>query len=140
MPGHWYTIELGPAEITAGELEAIRAETARFFLLRELGDDAAVFTRRSRCGGCEIYFAPACAACAEFIFERHPPTRTAPPPLLGTTLLVGSLSAVGNLLGKLTSGGVRSKRPPYEPVAAVLQFLKSAADETSLHPVIGEPR
>jgi hypothetical protein len=100
MAAEWSVLTLAPAQIAAGELEVIRAEFARFFLLRDPGSGMAVFTRRAKSGACEVYFSPACAMYTEFIFERHRADRTRAPALLGTTLLVGYPAAVGCLLGK----------------------------------------
>ena len=100
MTAEWSMITLTPAEIAAGDLEKIRADIARFFLLHDPGPDTAVFTRRAKSGACAIYFSPACAMYTEFIFERHPPERARTPALLGTTLLVGYPAAVSCLLGK----------------------------------------
>ena len=96
----WSMILLESGEIGAGGMEAIRADFARFFLLRDPGPDMAVFTRRAKSGACEVYFSPACAIYTEFIFERYPPRFCRAPALLGTTLLVGHTDAVGRLLGK----------------------------------------
>jgi hypothetical protein len=96
----WSMIVLDSTAIAAGELEKIRAEFARFFLLRDPGAGTAVFTRRGKAGGCEVYFSPECDAYAEFIFERHAAEKSRAPALLGTTLLVGYPAAVGSLLGK----------------------------------------
>jgi hypothetical protein len=96
----WSMILLESGEIEAGGLEAIRADFARFFLLRDPGPAMAVFTRRAKSGACEVYFSPACAIYTDFIFERHPPQFCRAPALLGTTLLVGHTAAVGRLLGK----------------------------------------
>ena len=93
-------IALLPDAIAAGELERIRADFARFFLLHDPGAGMAVFTRRAKSGACEVYFSPACSAYTEFIFECHPARRSRAPTLLGTTLLVGYPAAVGFLLGK----------------------------------------
>jgi hypothetical protein len=100
MAADWSMITLTPDGIAAGELENIRADFARCFLLRDPGPGIAVFTRRAKSGACEVYFSPSCAAYTEFIFERHPAGRTRTPPLLGTTLLVGYPAAVSCLLGK----------------------------------------
>src|SRR5471032_3013375 len=98
MASDWSMITLEPAGIAAGELENIRADFARFFLLYDPGPGMAVFTRRAKSGACDVCFSPACAAYTEFIFERHPAERARPPALLGTTLLVGYPAAVGCLL------------------------------------------
>jgi len=108
MAADWSMIALDPDAIAAGELEKIRAEFARFFLLRDPGPSLAVFTRRTKSGGCEVYFSPGCDTYTEFIFERHPAERTRAPALLGTTLLVGYPEAVSCLLGK--APGVESFR------------------------------
>ena len=100
MAADWSMITLAPAQIAAGELEKIRADFARFFLLHDPGSDMAVFSRRAKSGACEVYFSPACVAYTEFIFERHPAERARAPALLGTTLLVGYNAAVSRLLGK----------------------------------------
>jgi hypothetical protein len=93
-------ITLASGEIAAGELEKIRADIARYFLLHDPGPDAAVFTRRAKWSACEVYFSPACVIYTEFIFERHQAQHARAPALLGTTLLVGYPAAVGCLLGK----------------------------------------
>jgi hypothetical protein len=108
MAADWSMIVLDPDAIAAGELEKIRAEFARFFLLHDPGPSVAVFTRRAKSGGCEVYFSPDCAAYSEFIFDRHPPERARAPALLGTTLLVGYPESVSRLLGK--APGVESFR------------------------------
>ena len=108
MAGDWYMIGLDPDAIAAGELEKVRAEFARFFLLHDPGTSLAVFTRRAKSGGCDVYFSPGCDAYADFIFERHPAERSRAPALLGTTLLVGYPAAVSCLLGK--APGVESFR------------------------------
>ena len=100
MTTDWSMIVLEPAEIAAGELEKIRAEVARFFLLHDPGSSSAVFTRRAKLGHCEVYFSPDSAAYTEFIFERHTVKSSRPPALLGSTLLVGYPAAVSCLLGK----------------------------------------
>lgn len=100
MSADWRMIVLDSAQIAAGELENIRAEFTRYFLVRDLGTEIAVFTRRGKTGGCEIYFSPACEPYAEFLFERLPPQKSRAPALLGTTLLVGYPAAVSALLGK----------------------------------------
>ena len=100
MSADWSMIVLDAAQIAAGELEKIRGEFARFFLLRDPGSSLAVFTWRTKAGGCEIYFSPGCDGYAEFIFERHDAQRSRPPALLGSTLLVGYPHAVGSLLGR----------------------------------------
>ncbi len=100
MATDWSMIVLQAAEIAAGELENIRADVARYFLLHDPGSSAAVFTRRAKLGNCEVYFSPGSAAYTEFIFERHTVKSSRPPPLLGTTLLVGYPAAVSCLLGK----------------------------------------
>lgn len=100
MAADWSMITLDPGEIAAGELEKIRADFARFFLLHDPRPDTAVFTRRAKSGACEVYFSPACAMYTEFTFERHQAERARTPALLGTTLLVGYTAAVGCLLGK----------------------------------------
>ena len=100
MATDWSVIVLEPAEIAAGELEKIRADVARFFLMHDPGSRSAVFTRRAKLGNCEVYFSPGSAAYTEFIFERHTVERSRQPALLGTTLLVGYPAAVSCLLGK----------------------------------------
>lgn len=100
MAADWSMIALDPAEIAAGELERIRADFARYFLLHDPGVALAVFTRRAKPGRCEVYFSPGCDAYTEFIFERHTAKRARAPGLLGTTLLVGYPAAVSSLLGK----------------------------------------
>ena len=100
MAAEWSMITLTSAQIAAGELEEIRADFARFFLLRDPGPGMALFTRRAKTGACEVYFSPACAKYTDFIFERHQAEQTRAPVLLGTTLLVGYPAAVGCLLGK----------------------------------------
>ena len=100
MAADWSKIALDPDAIAAGELEIIRAEFARFFLLHNPGPTLAVFTRRAKPGGCDVYFSPDCDGYAEFIFERHARERTRAPSLLGTTLLVGYPESVSRLLGK----------------------------------------
>ena len=108
MAADWSMIALDPAEIAAGELEKIRADFARYFLLHDPGVTLAVFTRRAKAGCCEVYFSPGCDTYTEFIFERHTAKRARTPALLGTTLLVGYPAAVGCLLGK--TRGVESFR------------------------------
>jgi hypothetical protein len=103
MAADWSKIALDPDAIAAGELEKIRGEFARFFLLHNPGPTLAVFSRRAKPSGCEVYFSPDCDAYAEFIFERHPRERTRAPSLLGTTLLVGYPESVSRLLGKTQS-------------------------------------
>ncbi len=103
MSADWRLIVLDPAQIAAGELENIRGEFARYFLLRDLGTNVGVFTRRGKTGGCEVYFSPGCEPYAEFLFERLPPQCARAPTLLGTTLLVGYPAAVGALLGKTST-------------------------------------
>jgi hypothetical protein len=105
MAADWNTIELHPDAIAAGALENIRAEVTRFFLLHDPGPSLAVFTRRAKTGGCDVYFSPGCEAYAEFIFENHPPKLTRAPALLGTTLLVGYPESVSCLLGKASAVG-----------------------------------
>lgn len=100
MAADWSMITLTPDKIAAGELENIRADIARCFLLRDPGPGMAVFTRRAKSGACEVYFSPSCVAYTEFIFERHHAECARTPPLLGTTLLVGYPAAVSCLLGK----------------------------------------
>ncbi|MEO8441868.1 MAG: hypothetical protein ABI547_05230 [Betaproteobacteria bacterium] len=118
MAADWSKIVLDPDAIAAGDLENIRAEFARFFLLHNPGPTLAVFTRRAKPSGCDVYFSPDCEAYAEFIFERHSRERTRAPSLLGTTLLVGYPESVSRLLGKA---------PGVAPLRGMLQ--RSSAEE-----------
>ncbi len=128
MSADWSMIALDPDAIAAGELEKIRADFARFFLLHDPGASLAVFTRRAKAGGCDVYFSPGCDAYTEFIFERHHAERARTPALLGTTLLVGYPAAVSGLLGK--APGVQSFRDMLrrslaeERAAAQTSFLR----------------
>ena len=108
MAGDWRLIELSREQIRAGELEKIRAQFSLFMMTNEPAGEIAVFTRRGKAGGCEVYFPPAALRFAEFVFERHAPLASRPPALLGTTLLAGSQAAVASLLGK--SSDVQSFR------------------------------
>ena len=128
MSADWNMIVLEPPQIAAGELEKIRAEFARYFLLSEPGQSVAVFTRRTKTGGCEIYFSPDCGTYAEFLFERMPPQKARAPALLGTTLLVGYPAAVGALLGKqpkvVTQTDKARESQLAEETAARASFLR----------------
>jgi hypothetical protein len=108
MAADWSMIALDPDAIAVGELEKIRAEFARYFLLHDPGPMLSVFTRRAKSGGCEVYFSPDCDAYTEFIFERYSRRQARAPALLGTTLLVGYPESVSRLLGK--TPGVESFR------------------------------
>ncbi len=129
MAADWCMISLDADRIAAGELEKIRAEFALLFLLRDPGAGMAVFTRRAKSGACEVYFSPACMPYTEFIFDRHPAERTRAPGLLGTTLLVGYTSAVGNLLGKprevASLRQMREQQLPAAKIAAGPLFLRA---------------
>jgi hypothetical protein len=113
MAGDWRLIELSREQVGAGELEKIRAQFSLFMMTSEPAGEIAVFTRRGKNGGCEVYFPPAALRFAEFVFERHAPLAARPPSLLGTTLLAGSQAAVATLLGKSPE---------------VLSFRKAAGD------------
>ena len=129
MAADWRMIELDAEEIAAGKLETIRAEFALFFLMRDPGAALAVFTRRAKSGACEVYFSPACVPYTEFIFERHHAETTRAPALLGTTLLVGYTSAVGNLLGKpkdiSSFKQMLQQQLPAAQIAAGAMFLRA---------------
>lgn len=123
MAGDWRRIELSREQIRAGNLETIRSEFSLFMMTNEATGSIAVFTRRARSGGCEVYFPPAALRFAEFVFERHPALPSSAPALLGTTLLVGSHDAVASLLGKFSD--VRSIRKSAGPSSAVdVAFLQ----------------
>ena len=126
MSADWNMIELNSDAIAAGELEKIRAEVTRFFLMHDPGPSVAVFTRRTKSGGCDVFFSPGCETYAEFIFESHPPKRGRAPALLGTTLLVGYPESVSCLLGK--APGVESFRDMLRRSLAE----ERAASQTSL--------
>jgi len=98
--GDWRCIELLHEQISAGELEKIRAQFSLFCMTRDSAADIALFTRRKKSGGSEVYFSPAAVPYAEFVFEHHTPRACRSPALLGTTLLVGSPASVAALLGK----------------------------------------
>jgi hypothetical protein len=129
MAADWRMIALDAEQIAAGGLEKIRAEFALFFLLHDPGAGMAVFTRRAKSGACEVYFSPACVPYTEFIFERHDAERTRAPGLLGTTLLVGHASAVGNLLGKprevASFRQMLQQQLPAARIAAGAMFLRA---------------
>ncbi len=130
MAGDWRRIELSRDEIRAGELEKIRSQFSLFMMTNEPAGEIAVFTRRGKSGGCEVYFPPAALRFAEFVFERHPPGASRPPALLGTTLLAGSHDSVATLLGK--SSDVQSYRKTAEPAGAVsVAFLQQEKTGTS---------
>jgi hypothetical protein len=123
MARDWQRIELSREQIRAGELEQIRAQFSVFCMTGATTADVAIFTRRTKTGGSEVYFSPAALPYAEFVFERHPPCASNRPVLLGTTLLVGSHAAVANLLGK--SSDVQSFRKTAEQSSAVdVSFLQ----------------
>jgi hypothetical protein len=128
MAADWSKIMLDPDAIAAGELEKIRGEFARFFLLHNPGPTLAVFTRRAKPNSCEVYFSPACDAYTEFIFERHPRERTRAPSLLGTTLLVGYPESVSCLLGKgpgvVSFKGMLQRSLAEERAAGQTAFLR----------------
>jgi hypothetical protein len=128
MSADWRMIVLDPAQIAAGELEKIRAEFTRYFLLRDLGTNIGIFTRRGKTGACEIYFSPDCQPYAEFLFERLPPQKARAPALLGTTLLVGYPAAVGALLGKgstvISQADTARNAQPTNDAAASPSFLR----------------
>ena len=128
MAADWSMLVLDPTQIAAGELEKIRADFARFFLSHDPGSSLAVFTRRTKTGGCEIYFSPGCEVYAEFLFERLPAQQTRAPALLGTTLLVGYPAAVSALLGKAStveSLATHSRQTEFaESVAQRANFLR----------------
>lgn len=100
MDHGWYKVGLTREQILAGELEQIRAELSRIFLVMHAPDQLAVFTRRRWTGGWDVYFSPKCTPFAEFIFERHAATPCRAPDLLGTTLLIGYRASVSWLLSK----------------------------------------
>lgn len=123
MAADWRRIELSREEVRAGELEKIRAQFSLFMMTNEPTGEIAVFTRRGKSSGCEVYFPPAALRFAEFVFERHTPGASNRPALLGTTLLVGSHAAVANLLGK--SSDVQSFRKNAEQSSDVdVAFLQ----------------
>lgn len=128
MTNEWSMITLTPDQIAAGELEDIRADFARFFLLRDPGASMAIFTRRAKSGACDVYFSPGCVAYTEFIFERHTAERARAPALLGTTLLVGYPAAVSCLLGKMREVGsfrkILQESFDAEQTAARAAFLR----------------
>ena len=97
MTADWQRIELSREQILAGELEKIRAQVSLFMMTRSAGSDVAIFTRRTRSGGCEVFFPPAALQLCEFVFERHPPQASRAPALLGTTLLLGSHDSVAEI-------------------------------------------
>jgi hypothetical protein len=117
MAGDWRRIELSRKQIGAGELEKIRAQLSLFMMTSESPGEFAIFTRRNKSGGCDVYFPPTALHLAEFVFERHAPLAGSAPALLGTTLLVGSHSSVAALLGK--SPGVQSFRKAAAQSAGV---------------------
>jgi hypothetical protein len=128
MATDWRRIELSREQISAGELENIRAQFSLFMMTNEPAGDIAVFTRSGKLGSCEVYFPPVALRYAEFVFERHPPCASSSPALLGTTLLAGSHAAVASLLGK--SYDVLSFRKMLEPAADVSStFLQAAQPE-----------
>jgi hypothetical protein len=90
-------------------------------MTRSAGSDVAIFTRRTRSGGCEVFFPPAALQLCEFVFERHPPQASRAPALLGTTLLLGSHDSVAVLLGK--SSDVQSFRKTIDATVSV-EFLQ----------------
>ena len=90
MTAEWRRIELSREQILAGELEKIRAQVSLFMMTCSAGSDVALFTRRTKSGGCEVFFPPAVLQLCEFVFDRHPPQVSRAPALLGTTLLLGS--------------------------------------------------
>jgi hypothetical protein len=124
MAADWRMIVLDSKAIAAGELEKIRAEAARYFVSHDPGPGLAVFTRRAKAGGCEIYFSPGSEVYAEFILETHSAATTRAPALLGTTLLVGYPQAVGGLLGKASS---------VEALSATSRQSKKTADAAGKH-------
>ncbi len=120
MTADWRRIELSREQILAGELEKIRAQVSLFMMTSDAGGDVAVFTRRTKSGGCEVFFPPAALQLSEFVFERHPPQSSRAPALLGTTLLLGNHTSVATLLGK--SSGVQSFRKTIDAAVSV-EFL-----------------
>ena len=80
MSVDWRRIELSREQIRAGELEKIRSQFSLFMMTNEPAGEIAVFTRRCKSGGCEVYFPPAALRFAEFVFERHAPGASRPPP------------------------------------------------------------
>jgi hypothetical protein len=130
MAGDWRRIELSREQIRAGELETIRAQFSLFMMTNEPAGDIAVFTRRTKSGGCEVYFPPVALRYAEFVFERHTAYESRPPALLGTTLLVGSHAAVAILFGK--SSDVKSFRKTAEQASNVdVAFLQPDKSKAS---------
>lgn len=123
MAGEWRRIELSRDEIRAGELEKIRAQFTLFMMTAEPADDIAIFTRRAKSGGSEVYFPPSALRFTDFVFERHVPVASSAPALLGSTLLIGSHSAVAALLGK--SSDVQSFRRSAEVSAVDTGFLQN---------------
>ena len=122
MTAEWRRIELSREEILAGELEKIRAQVSLFMMTCSAGSDVALFTRRTKSGGCEVFFPPAVLQLCEFVFDRHPPQVSRAPALLGTTLLLGSHASVAVLLGK--SSDVQSFRKAVDAATAVnAEFL-----------------
>jgi hypothetical protein len=123
MAGDWRRIELSRDQISAGELEKIREQFSVFSVTGATAADVAIFTRRTRSGGSEVYFSPAALPYAEFVFEHYPPCACNRPALLGTTLLVGIHSEVASLLGN--SPDVQSLRRNAEQSPAVdVSFLQ----------------
>ncbi len=126
MSGDWRRIELSRDAVRAGELEIIRAQFALYCMAGDTAADVAIFTRRNKAGGSDLYFSPAALRYAEFVFERHPPCASGQPALLGSTLLVGNHDAVAALLGK--SSGVQSFRKQTEQKSELsVRFLHSPA-------------
>ena len=124
MTAEWRRIELSREQILAGELEKIRAQVSLFMMTRSAGSDVAIFTRRTKSGGCEVFFPPAALQLCEFVFDRHPPQISRAPALLGTTLLLGSHASVAVLLGK--SSDVQSFRKAVDATTAVnAEFLQA---------------
>jgi len=122
----WRRIELSRQQILAGGPEKIRAQVSLFMMTSDAGGDVAVFTRRTKSGGCAVFFPPAALQLSEFVFERHPPQTSRAPALLGTTLLLGSHDSVAALLGK--SSGVQSFRKTIDAaVSAEFPYPENTA-------------
>ena len=123
MARDWRRIELSCEQIRAGELEQIRAQFSVFCMTGATTADVAIFTRRTKTGGSEVYFSPAALPYAEFVFERHPPCASNRPVLLGTTLLVGrhAASQTCSASPRMCS---RSARPPSNRPTVDVSFLQ----------------
>ena len=130
MTGDWRRIELSREQIRAGELEKIRAQFSLFMMTNETAGEMALFTRRGKAGGCEVYFPPVVLPFTVFVFEHHTAHECRAPALLGTTLLAGSHDAVAALLGRFAEV-ITPRKTSVAPTVGDAGFLQPGVPENS---------